>query len=1652
MLQPLSFGTAANTPGGGFTGQSAGGGFGGGFVGGTNININNNNNNNNNNAAMPSFGTAQYNTGFGGGPTISSFGQSSSSSSSGGNVFTGFGTTNNTSNLPSINTTTGAGFGTGFGTGPPSTPALSFGSSSSGESHAFAAAPMTTTTATTTNNAAAIPFGSRPAVSGPTSTLFGSGFITPSISASVAAAAAAPPPSSSFGFGFGTMSSSTPQQQPSFNSGFGSSLSSSPFVAAPPTQLSATTVGGGFGTITPGGFGQSNSSMGYGTTAPPSSSSSSFDMHIPRKSTTRMDDVVLEDGDGGGGDDEVTTMTTAAGDDQLAALRAKIQEKRKKLLKMKQDGEGQQQSQSQQRSDDNNNTALAARTALRFGMGGTSPVPSSGGTNATLAARNAVRFGATSTSSGDGGDPKKALGRLLPVDLQDRRLKDEDVVLGGEEDDYDDDVAVADIGDEGEDDLDLRILSNAKSLIGTCTFMCPDEELLRREKEGDIQLLEVTDPGGLHPKEWTLRDTAVKRFRRSAADFKLDIPDWVRPPEVLERVCAYLEEWVMERDRQGPDKRWANQPSDTPPPLDVYQFIWDRTRMIRKDYILQNYIGTGGNCDARAVRCHERIARWHAMCEHQLSHIPEFVKHQSQQNIAELGQTMKTLNNYYDDAEGRSLTEVVDSEDNLGGTQGCRSDIVMGKSPIDFDGSVLANNSQSDDVSKRIIGKNGMNSPSRGTAEPEMRGLYILLTLNNEGGMEVIKYSGRLCVEKPAIFYSKPVQLALSIFQAKKDHNYARFFSLLQSPSTPYLYACIMFKYVESMRKDALTIMSRTYGAKHKTTGEPFFDEYALEDLVKLLCYEDNEEAMTACCHYGITVKGDKVLWRHSKFTELRDPEKDHIIPLKPRKMIRTIESKLHGATRLSVCRGGVSGEGATLSGASIGSGAVVNETERKKAQESTEKAKIETMKRLMEAEAKVRAQEEMKERERIKQEKLAAETRARQEATKRAEMERLEQERLQREKILAKERQQQEEARRLAEAELLARRAEMERQEREAREREAARKQAEEDERERERQQLLVKQREDAVRRVAEIKAAEEQAAKEQRERDEMLRLADLRRMAEEDRIRKVQEEEARRIEMMWVKKIETARKILAWRLWRKQMRQRESLDKSRLCLGRLDPTFTHCPPPLTSRSLKANDKHNSFTAISENGLESQLYRHTTAPRKPIDLSGMVARCLHHIIDNTADLNNLQMVSNVFLFKLVVWLPQRNGLENLHDSLRMWVNSYLRIGNVIVHTFKRRSKTFQVRVVSVIGNEQPAGCKDYNAALLVRPSSIGTRIEFPIQLEDSNSTRMELVLDNEECGGNFNRDLEQCCEAIVKSHYDSLSNRTNMPSSFSCGAMSMVRVSIANIGFLCLQRLLQNMDSEGCFRSSFSDDLVFSACNETLVLLARELLHVGHEMQLMKLNRPPLEFCDEETNSVLAYFNDRHELPRLWHVPLIEDIDGKIFDTTKMFLDKASFVDFVEGFSEEIPLFLRQNLFSAIDNNDVTHCIVAVVSLFVNGEFSLDKREEIIYLPDETFLQMIERVTQYEVPSIPEPVLLDIPSYLYQNQIQPENYQIEDTPQTTPAVHKVATKRKAPERKLESPGCEILKRGRIRKPLIEESEEQRRSKEFTSFLESLLI
>jgi len=132
---------------------------------------------------------------------------------------------------------------------------------------------------------------------------------------------------------------------------------------------------------------------------------------------------------------------------------------------------------------------------------------------------------------------------------------------------------------------------------------------------------------------------------------------------------------------------------------------------------------------------------------------------------------VKTLNQFYDDSLRRATIEVPDEQGNetrhdlSGFAHGCASNIVEGKMPLEFDGTDLDNNPNGPDVSQRILGKHAVNHPSRGTAEPEMRGIYMLLTMNNEGGMEVLKYAAKLFEDRPEIYHSAPVQLALDIFK-----------------------------------------------------------------------------------------------------------------------------------------------------------------------------------------------------------------------------------------------------------------------------------------------------------------------------------------------------------------------------------------------------------------------------------------------------------------------------------------------------------------------------------------------------------------------------------------------------------------------------------------------------------------------------------------------------------------------------------------------------------------------------------------------------------------------------------------------------------------------------------------------------------------------
>jgi hypothetical protein len=70
----------------------------------------------------------------------------------------------------------------------------------------------------------------------------------------------------------------------------------------------------------------------------------------------------------------------------------------------------------------------------------------------------------------------------------------------------------------------------------------------------------------------------------------------------------------MNKAKEGPDPRFNGEP---PSNLFVYLFVWDRYRMIAKDFTLQISSVRNGLTDAW-VECHERMARWLILMDHRM--------------------------------------------------------------------------------------------------------------------------------------------------------------------------------------------------------------------------------------------------------------------------------------------------------------------------------------------------------------------------------------------------------------------------------------------------------------------------------------------------------------------------------------------------------------------------------------------------------------------------------------------------------------------------------------------------------------------------------------------------------------------------------------------------------------------------------------------------------------------------------------------------------------------------------------------------------------------------------------------------------------------------------------------------------------------------
>ena len=86
--------------------------------------------------------------------------------------------------------------------------------------------------------------------------------------------------------------------------------------------------------------------------------------------------------------------------------------------------------------------------------------------------------------------------------------------------------------------------------------------------------------------------TAVTKFRRSDAGAAEITEAQIRCPAALLLAVDFLFQRVLDADRFGPDPRFGGEP---PTLFNIHDFLLDRTRAIRKEWSMQNYVSKERN-------------------------------------------------------------------------------------------------------------------------------------------------------------------------------------------------------------------------------------------------------------------------------------------------------------------------------------------------------------------------------------------------------------------------------------------------------------------------------------------------------------------------------------------------------------------------------------------------------------------------------------------------------------------------------------------------------------------------------------------------------------------------------------------------------------------------------------------------------------------------------------------------------------------------------------------------------------------------------------------------------------------------------------------------------------------------------------------------
>lgn len=177
-------------------------------------------------------------------------------------------------------------------------------------------------------------------------------------------------------------------------------------------------------------------------------------------------------------------------------------------------------------------------------------------------------------------------------------------------------------------------LATASVLVGTCHDMCPEHERYFRIETNQVSSFEMdysSNPAGEMDQK-----RMVKEYRRSGADQKEPLPHELRPIDVLERTMTYLCLEIVDQYESCTNiGEW-------------FDFVWSRTRSIRKDITQQHLISL------QSVSLIEKCARFHILCAFYLCE-EEMNAFDPKINEENLSNCLQTLKHFYHDLELRSI-------------------------------------------------------------------------------------------------------------------------------------------------------------------------------------------------------------------------------------------------------------------------------------------------------------------------------------------------------------------------------------------------------------------------------------------------------------------------------------------------------------------------------------------------------------------------------------------------------------------------------------------------------------------------------------------------------------------------------------------------------------------------------------------------------------------------------------------------------------------------------------------------------------------------------------------------------------------------------------------------------------------------------------